>query len=284
MTAPGLKRVDYLLSEHLQLAWDFAKRRRMDPHLYVDREQGVFPLLASCDPTGRYLSWILRWRRSQWQAGDTFAAPSYTDVCRLGLAIADFQRVQRYLPANLRDISKYKTLGDLSNCEFAVNSTAAINLKKAARDLAQRESTTLFRQDRWRIVRVHTEAAARWWGMGTRWCTASRERNSFDRYATRGPIFILLTPTGKYQLHPASDEVRDAADRPVDLEITTRGSPPGFSKALNDISGDGDCPLSDSPFDDLARWSPAEPEVDERDAEEWRAGWFWELELDHRLF
>lgn len=85
------------------------------------------------------------------------------------------------------------------------------------------ESTTVYEDEIVRIIVPGDEQAACYYGRGTRWCTAStRGENYFDRYNSRGSLYILLPKhpdyTGeKYQLHFESKSFMNERDEPVNI-------------------------------------------------------------------
>src|SRR5690606_10466230 len=87
----------------------------------------------------------------------------------------------------------------------------------AERAEAYAGSAVLFHEGKWRLIKITTVQAARWWGRGTRWCTSSRTDNAFESYAAEGDLLVLLTPSGRYQFATRTREFMDAADRPAHL-------------------------------------------------------------------
>jgi hypothetical protein len=75
--------------------------------------------------------------------------------------------------------------------------------------------------DQVRIIMPEDQAAACYYGRGTRWCTAAtRGQNYFNHYSHDGPLFIMLPkkpqhPGEKYQVHLQSEQFMDAQDEPV---------------------------------------------------------------------
>ncbi|WP_140048919.1 hypothetical protein [Devosia lucknowensis] len=199
------------------------------------------------------------------------------------MALEDFHRLHKFLPTDRRDISSFKTLDELAMCEFTLDKASTTGLRKAAREQAYRESTALYRDGRWAVIQLHSRAAATWWGMGTRWCTAARECNGFDRYVSLGPLFVLLTPAGKFQVHPATAELRNEADGEVDLRTLIAGAPADFASTLEHVRQPGEPSLN------LTGGLDANPiqrplEAPEESDGDWEPGWFWELEPGSGFF
>lgn len=81
-----------------------------------------------------------------------------------------------------------------------------------------------------KVIELHSKEAAKFYGRGTKWCTAAEENNMFSFYysghdeddielhddeADVGPLYIIILDGAKYQFHPASLQVMDAQDQPV---------------------------------------------------------------------
>ena len=82
------------------------------------------------------------------------------------------------------------------------------------------EAKEVFNNGEVRIIRPDNEQAACYYGQGTRWCTAARDHNMFDRYNTDGPMYIILPKNPKYdgekyQFHPMSDQYMNEKDYEV---------------------------------------------------------------------
>jgi len=234
--APALKRFDFVFETHLQHAWRRAGQERLDPQLAVEREQQIFALIAQCDPTPeqRCLDWLAAWRRRQWEIGGLRAPCGLHDLEALSVALERFEAVRRQLPSVHRDINGYRTAQELMESEFLVHSHSGQRLRDAARALADEGSEMLFQHERWRLVRLKSQAAAQYWGRGTRWCTAAERNNAFASYAQRGALLMLQTPQGRYQLSIGSWEFCDEADRPANLKRVLARAPAELRRIVLD--------------------------------------------------
>jgi len=84
------------------------------------------------------------------------------------------------------------------------------------------------------ILRLKTEEAACFYGAGTKWCTAGEKDNRFDQYAKKGPLYVIMTPTRKFQLSVEGDQFmdeRDAAVGPADIKMLSASQT--YTKFLN---------------------------------------------------
>ena len=59
----------------------------------------------------------------------------------------------------------------------------------------------IYRDDQLIVVQLLDQTAARWWGQGTKWCTAAKNNNQFSHYAQDGPIYVIIDRVAneKYQ-------------------------------------------------------------------------------------
>lgn len=225
--APSLRRVDAVLNSHLQHAWRRAGIERLDPYLSIEREQRVFTLICGCDPTpqGKYFTWLSAWRRRWWTDYGLRTCCGMAEMDRLSSGLRHFHDVRPHLPMEMRDINRLETVDELLCAENRLTVLGARSLRKAERDQAYAESELLFDDEHWKLVRLKSQAAARWWGMGTRWCTSARFNNQFELYARRGPLMVLMTPSDRYQLAVGSGEFRNSSDAQANIEVVLRGAP-----------------------------------------------------------
>jgi hypothetical protein len=98
---------------------------------------------------------------------------------------------------------------------------AAKEEQEAAKTVDKGEAETVFENAAVRIIVPKNEAASCYYGQGTRWCTAGRDNNMYDRYASDGDLYILLPKQPdyegeKYQLHFSSNQFMDEGDNYVD--------------------------------------------------------------------
>ena len=129
-------------------------------------------------------------------------------------------KVKKILPDNLRNIANFKfsQLYDIiANDELNAKLDAIENAPSKDKGKAQ----VVFDNSLVRIIVPNDEAAACYYGQGTRWCTAAKNNNMYDRYASDGNLYIMLPKQPnyegeKYQLHFASNQFMDEGDNPVD--------------------------------------------------------------------
>ena len=138
-----------------------------------------------------------------------------------------FEKYARKLPLGRRDLGKYVSLADVWNGVVSLAEAERDKLggkaKKAMdRDKAYAESRILRQdEDGFTIAVPLTEFAAKWWGRGTRWCTAAEYNNRFWQYHEKAPLIVIIIPElkkqGKFQLWVTKSDFQfmDASDQGV---------------------------------------------------------------------
>jgi hypothetical protein len=122
---------------------------------------------------------------------------------------------KRDFPAELKDIMRLTA----EEFESGVSAYQPPESEKKNRG----RSREVYEDDNVRVVVPEDEAAACYYGQGTRWCTAAtRGPNMFDMYNRNGPMYILLPKDPghegeKYQLHFATNQFMDENDHPVNI-------------------------------------------------------------------
>jgi len=121
----------------------------------------------------------------------------------LGTANETLMMFQRYAPRlvpDQRDLGRYPHLAAVWEAVIGFANDEEQHLSGKAqkaldRDKAHAESRIL-RQDAdgFTIAVPLTEFAAKWWGKGTRWCTAAEKDNQFHWYHAVAPLLVILVP------------------------------------------------------------------------------------------
>ena len=147
-----------------------------------------------------------------------------------GTANETLEMFHRYAPKLLegqRDLGRYQSLAEAWQMVFPLAEAEHGQLSgKAQKALdkakAYRESRILRQDpDGFTIAVPLTEFAAKWWGRGTRWCTAAEKENQFFHYHWQAPLIVVFIPElkekGKFQIWVTKDDVEfmDAADEEV---------------------------------------------------------------------
>ena len=194
--------------------------------LTADAIEALFSRYRDADPTrtGACTQWLMRLAI----AGRLPAE----DLPKARETLEAFLVYKRRLPVDQRDLCRYETLGTIwTVVEPFVLENAPTSGKDEARrerEEARTESDILLEQDGWTVAIPRTERAAKWWGRGTRWCTAADRLNMFANYNSRAPLVVFIRPDGeKFQFHAQSQSFMDARDEPVEAKTALNGLPTG---------------------------------------------------------
>lgn len=155
------------------------------------------------DPTKKkiHTQWIL----NQYKAGNI----RQEDHSRINDVLRKFEEHKGKLEEKERDINRYKSLSDV---EAAVRPHLGTTTKRQQKKAIKSEGADLVHNDEERGVTVHhikTEQASCSYGAGTKWCTAGKKDNTFNRDNKDGPMFIIQHGGRKYQFHNASNQFKD---------------------------------------------------------------------------
>jgi Domain of unknown function (DUF4116) len=154
------------------------------------------------------------------------------DLGRAHAALSAFERFKRKLPVEKRELSRFKSLQGLE--ELVDPFVKAEERARLTRDLSTATGRELRRLEEWKardesvviqegdglptIAVPMTEFASKWWGRGTRWCTAAENNNVFARYHKDAPLVIMVCSDGaKFQMHVGKDifQFMDNTDKDV---------------------------------------------------------------------
>ena len=168
---------------------------RIDPEVVV--EFGI-DRFESADPTAnkQYVPWIARTYAKD-------AGFSMEDVLgQVASYLAKFHALnqRKKLPAPRNDINRYSSFGDFMSVidEYDDPNAKQLTDKGQAKELYNDENI--------RVIIPDDQAAACYYGQGTRWCTAATKgHNYFDSYSNQAPLMIVIPkqpayPGEKYQL------------------------------------------------------------------------------------
>jgi hypothetical protein len=184
-------------------------------------------ILEKADPTQN--KGMTAWLVGQYAQGKL----RLEDLGTANETLAMFRRYAQRLKIGQRDLGKYQSLAavweaviSFANAEEQQISGKA--QKALDRDKAYAESRILRQDpDGFTIAVPLTEFAAKWWGRGTRWCTAAEKDNKFRHYHKDAPLIVVVIPElkekGKFQIWVTKSRVQfmDAADSPVSEVLIT---------------------------------------------------------------
>ena len=135
----------------------------------------------------------------------------------------------------------YNTLKQkLNNIDDNNISQLGNSARRSAVEKGKDEIEKYYEDNKWLIVIPKTEAAARYWGKHTHWCTAVDSKNNlFNYYNRMGPLYILILkkdPSEKYQFHFESSQFMDVYDHPMDIPTFLKNNPEIKSLFKNKIN------------------------------------------------
>jgi Domain of unknown function (DUF4116) len=156
--------------------------------------------------------------RTQWLVKTYIADERFKleDLGRVDAALAAFERFKHKLPVEQREISHLKTLSALealvdpfiraeakARLERDLSTATGREKRRLEEWKARDESIILQEKDGLPTIAVPmTEFASKWWGRGTRWCTAAEKDNMFSEYHKDAPLLIIVCPDGeKFQMY-----------------------------------------------------------------------------------
>ena len=180
----------------------------------------LFDFFSSCDPTPnhKYLDWILR----QYIKQDF----RREDGNRVVHTLEEFERYKAHLAQ--KDINQYHHLSDLEDAIGAVN--GAKSKRQEIKAIKHDGADKIFDRGGVTVYKIKTEAAAKFYGAGTKWCTAADVNCRFNYYNKRGPLYIVFCKDldgdpAKYQFHFESNQFMDEKDRSVNLSFLVKRNP-----------------------------------------------------------
>lgn len=124
------------------------------------------------------------------------------DAVQVRQALVAFHRMKPQLPANERDIGRFKSFYRFEDfVDSKLDPGAAEETDSEV--LKRKDVEVLYNGPMGTVTIPRTEEASCELGKGTRWCTAGNMSNMYDYYAERGDLIIYNEKPGnaKYQFH-----------------------------------------------------------------------------------
>lgn len=135
-----------------------------------------------------------------------------------------------------KDINQYKSLDELYKAteKFTSDTEAQKSKKEVKKEIKAEGVKKIIDTPDFKVLVPTTEAAACFYGKGTKWCTAADKDNRFDYYNKQGTIYIILAGDRKFQLHYESDQFMNEKDLDVTKdEIAFLSKFPKYKDFLN---------------------------------------------------
>jgi len=213
-------RLDFLKKKYkdLDFRWDTHDWDSCDPSTV--RGMVIDFFAKNVDPTTnkKYLDWILRqYSKHNFRQEDGY---------RVKLTLLDFEHYKNHIQQ--KDINQYQSLSDLEDAIEAVAGTKS--KREEIRDIKHEGADKIFDKGGVTVYRIKTEAAAKFYGAGTKWCTAAENHCQFNNYNSRGPLYVVFCKDlegkqAKFQFHFEDDQFMDVRDEEVNLTKLLKKNP-----------------------------------------------------------
>jgi len=208
--SPELANIYHLLHDRKQFK-DFNLNPQQKTNILIS----VMQAIEACDPTKNKEYTVFL---AKMYANGGWGAKIEDLESKIKPALVKFHtlKLKKKLPSPRNDIMRYS---DLADFVAVMDEYEDPGEKKG---LEKGDAVTAFENDQVRIVIPNDQAAACYYGQGTRWCTASTQgTNYFNHYHKDGQMYILLPKQPKhagekYQLHFPSEQFMDENDYAVE--------------------------------------------------------------------
>jgi len=126
-------------------------------------------------------------------------------------------KIKRMIPSPRNDFLGYKHVGDFMS---VVDEYPDPDAKQ---ETNRGQAKEIYNDADVRVIQPEDQTAACYYGQGTRWCTAAKNNNQFDYYASDSPLYIVIPkkpthPGEKYQIHFDSGQFMDENDYEADMD------------------------------------------------------------------
>lgn len=177
-------------------------------------DRALTNIIDEADPTPNkmYADWAIR----QWITSQTVADANrfWEDIPAVRQDLELYHRVKQRMPAELRDINKFKSYHDL---RLALVPYAEVvsnkEIKRSEIAAFKTQIKIVYDGPEGKIYIPTTKEASKYLGRGTKWCTAAEVNNYFQMYNKDGPLYVFISPDGqKRQLHISTAQFMNELD------------------------------------------------------------------------
>jgi hypothetical protein len=160
------------------------------------------------------------------------------DAEQITNALERFESIKPQLPANERDIGRYKNFYRFEDYVDSVYDDNYVPPETDNKTLKRTDVEVLYNGPLGTVTVPRSHEASCALGSGTKWCTTGKDSYFYDSYSSQGDLIIYNEKPGnaKYQIHVTYDglEARDARDRriPHDKEREFTHEHPVLSKII----------------------------------------------------
>ena len=167
---------------------------------------------ADPTPTKSYVLWLIRQYLADSKTRYIHGSLKFEDIgTTIAQELANYHRLKitKQLPPDKRDINRLSWRDLREFPQAALPEKADRGQYKTVLDNAEA-----------RVIVPEDETASRFWGQGTRWCTAATQNCMFAEYHKDGPLYVIMPkhpahPGEKYQFHFESSQFMDERDEPL---------------------------------------------------------------------
>jgi hypothetical protein len=168
------------------------------------------------DPTSnsKYTKWIIS-RFADPNGGIRFVE----DLSKLTDPLTRYAKLTQNgtIPTTNRDINQFKNMNSFLNLmdQYAEKKTGKEERQDEEENLIKTGQAVLYKDTgSLKIMIPKTVEAAKFYGRGTRWCTAGDKGNQFDYYNKQGPLYVIIFRGSgvKWQFHFKSGQFMDEQD------------------------------------------------------------------------
>lgn len=208
MLARSARDVDAGMGPKIVADMSDAKRMELITNLLTQIE------LADPTPNKQYVPWLAKMYA---EGGPQSRLEDLQSTVKDALTKFHELKIRRRLSPLQNDIMRYVTAERLLDIMAGLQDPREPSAEKKARG----QATEIIRTNTVRVIVPKDQAAACYYGQGTRWCTAAQNNNMFDAYADQGPLYILIPqqpkhPGEKYQMSVEAAQAMNEKDQPVD--------------------------------------------------------------------
>lgn len=184
----------------------YQQRLKQEPRFSLERLESVDPT-----PQKSYVPRLAQW----WLAGEPFEDLISTTAD----ALDKYHKLKtkKQIKPEHADINRFKTADAFDQ---------AVSQYQLPQDQPKEDRgkyREIFRDQELLVIELLDETAAKFWGQGTKWCTAAKNNNMFNYYAGIGPLYVIIPrddPQNKYQywfenIDPYTYQFMNVQDDPV---------------------------------------------------------------------
>lgn len=195
-----MKRIDYAIAN---FGTKLVQANQKDSTRHLNAKAMV-EAIATIDPSknSRFLVWLCNL-----YINGKFRLE---DAGRIRVALTNFMEYTNRLPN--RDIMAYKSIADVEDIVEPYLGKA-VSIRAETAEIKNNGVSKIVDTDKIKIYELLTADAAKFYGSGTRWCTAADEHNAFESYA-KG-LFVIMIGKRKWQLHVESEQFMDERDESI---------------------------------------------------------------------